>query len=225
MDLKILIVDDDENIRELVRLFLEKEGFQTTQVSDGNEASELLEKETFHCAVIDIMMPNMDGWALCEEIKQYYEMPVLMLTARSEVDDRIKGFKLGTDDYLTKPFHPMELVMRVKSILKRYNLSSDEIITLGAIQIDTRKYSVSTDDMSISLPVKQFDLLYTLARSPGKIFTRDQLIEKIWGFDYEGDDRTVDTQIKRLRKNLSDMDNQMEIKTVRGLGYKLERAK
>lgn len=225
MDLKILIVDDDENIRELVRLFLEKEGFKTTQVSDGYEASELLEKETFHCAVIDIMMPNMDGWALCEEIKQYYEMPVLMLTARSEVEDRIKGFKLGTDDYLTKPFHPMELVMRVKSILKRYNLASDEIITLGAIQIDTRKYSVSTDDLSISLPVKQFELLYTMARSPGKIFTRDHLIEKIWGFDYEGDDRTVDTHIKRLRKSLSDVKDQMEIQTVRGLGYKLERAK
>ncbi|NDI35821.1 response regulator transcription factor [Chengkuizengella sediminis] len=223
MDLKILIVDDEENIREIIRLYLEKEGFLTFECKDGKEAMELLEKESFHCAVIDIMMPNLNGWVLCQEIKQFYEIPVLMVTAKSEIDDRIKGFKVGTDDYLTKPFHPIELVMRVKCILKRYYLLSIDIINFDGILIDANNYSVSSDTTSILLPVKQFQLLYVMAKFPGKIFSRSQLIELFWGVDYTGNERVIDTHIKRLRSNLSDFEHKIHLQTVHGLGYKLEK--
>lgn len=218
----ILIADDDVNIRRVTQLYLEKEGFHIKIASDGKEALEILEQEKIDCAVIDIMMPNVDGWELCKKIKAYNEIPVLMLTARSELDDTIKGFKLGTDDYVTKPFHPAELVMRVKSLLKRYRVASDRSITFHHMTIDSDSYKVVIKDEDFVLPTKQFELLYMLASQPGKIFTRDQLIESIWGLDYEGDERTVDTHIKKLRKQFKDHMDVFQIYTVRGLGYKFE---
>ena len=222
MKTTILIADDDVNIRRVTQLYLEKEGFQTEIACDGKEALDLLEQEKIDCAVIDLMMPNVDGWELCEKIKAYYEIPVLMLTARAEPDDTIKGFKLGTDDYVTKPFHPVELVMRVKSLLKRYRVASAGKITFNDITIDQSSYKVQIKDKDFMLPTKQFELLYMLASQPGKIFTRDQLIESIWGLDYEGDERTIDTHIKKLRKQFKNDEDLLQIITVRGLGYKLE---
>ncbi|MCQ6278527.1 response regulator transcription factor [Bacillus sp. EB600] len=222
MKTTILIADDDINIRRVTQLYLEKEGFQTEIACDGKEALDLLEQEKIDCAVIDVMMPNVDGWELCEKIKAFYEIPVLMLTARVDPDDTIKGFKLGTDDYVTKPFHPVELVMRVKSLLKRYRVASAGKITFNDITIDQSSYKVQIKDQDFMLPTKQFELLYMLASQPGKIFTRDQLIESIWGLDYEGDERTVDTHIKKLRKQFKNDEDLLQIITVRGLGYKLE---
>lgn len=218
----ILIADDDENIRMVTQLYLENEGFQTVIACDGKEALDLLEQKKIDCAVIDLMMPNIDGWELCEKIKDYYEIPILMLTARAESEDIIKGFKLGTDDYVTKPFHPVELVMRVKSLLKRYRVIATGSLTFNQITIDSSSYTVQIKDEVMSLPTKQFELLYMLASNQGKIFTRDQLIEKIWGLDYEGDERTVDTHIKKLRKQFKNYEDLIKITTVRGLGYKVE---
>lgn len=218
----ILIADDDINIRRVTQLYLEKEGFTIKIACDGKEALEILEQEKIDCAVIDIMMPIVDGWELCKKIKAYYEIPVLMLTARAELDDTIKGFKLGTDDYVTKPFHPAELVMRVKSLLKRYRVASARSITFDNITIDSESYKVEIKKEDFILPAKQFELLYMLASQPGKIFTRDQLIESIWGLDYEGDERTIDTHIKKLRKKFKNYEDLFQIYTVRGLGYKLE---
>lgn len=218
----ILVADDDVNIRRVTQLYLEKEGFQIKVACDGSEALDLLEKEKIDCAVIDVMMPKVDGWQLCEKIKTYYEIPVLMLTARAELDDTIKGFKLGADDYVTKPFHPAELVMRVKSLLKRYRVAADRSITFNKITIDSDSYKVQIKDENFVLPTKQFELLYILASHPGKIFTRDQLIENIWGLDYEGDERTVDSHIKKLRKQFKNYEDMIQICTIRGLGYKLE---
>jgi DNA-binding response OmpR family regulator len=222
MNTTILIADDDVNIRRVTQLYLENEGFQIKIACDGKEALDILEQEKIDCAVIDIMMPNIDGWELCKKIKAYYDIPVLMLTARAELDDTIKGFKLGTDDYVTKPFHPAELVMRVKSLLKRYRVASDRSITFNKVSIDSESYKVQIKDEEFLLPIKQFDLLYMLASHPGKIFTRDQLIESIWGLDYEGDERTVDTHIKKLRKQFKNYEDILQICTIRGLGYKLE---
>jgi DNA-binding response OmpR family regulator len=222
MNITILIADDDVNIRRVTQLYLENEGFRTKIACDGKEALDLLEQVKIDCAVIDIMMPHVDGWELCEKIKAYYEIPVLMLTARAELDDTIKGFKLGTDDYLTKPFHPAELVMRVKSLLKRYRVASEHSINFNKVLINRDSYKVQIKDEVFVLPTKQFELLYMLASQPGKIFTRDQLIESIWGLDYEGDERTVDTHVKKLRKQFKNYEDILQICTIRGLGYKLE---
>ncbi|MFJ5716233.1 response regulator transcription factor [Neobacillus sp. NPDC093127] len=218
----ILIADDDSNIRMVTQLYLEKEGFHTAIACDGVEAINMLETEKIDCAVIDLMMPNIDGWELCEKIKTYYEIPVLMLTARAEMEDIIKGFQLGTDDYLTKPFHPVELAMRVKSLLKRYRVIAAGNLQFTNISIDSNSYKVKIMGGVVPLPAKQFELLYLLASHPGKIFTRDQLIERIWGLDYEGDERTVDSHIKKLRRQFREYEDQLQIVTVRGLGYKVE---
>ncbi|EKN65933.1 two component transcriptional regulator, winged helix family protein [Neobacillus bataviensis LMG 21833] len=218
----ILIADDDPNIRMVTQLYLEKEGYHTKIACHGKEALNILEEEKIDCAVIDLMMPNIDGWQLCEKIKSYYEIPVLILTARAESDDIIKGFQIGTDDYVTKPFHPGELVMRVKSLLKRYRVIAVGNLTFNHITIDSSSYKVQIKNEVIMLPVKQFEVLYLLASYPGKIFTRDQLIERIWGLDYEGDERTVDSHIKKLRKQLNEYEDLLQIVTVRGLGYKVE---
>lgn len=222
MDIKVLVADDDSNIRMITQLYLRKEGYQTEVASDGMEAARLMEEKKINCAVIDIMMPGLNGWELCKTIKRYYDIPILMLTARGEMEDKIKGFNLGADDYLTKPFHPLELVMRVKSLLRRYKTLLAGKLEIDHIILDSRSYQIKIGDDRFLLPAKQFELLYTLVSFPGKIFTRDQLIEKIWGLDYEGDERTVDTHIKKLRKHLSGYENRIKIVTVRGLGYKVE---
>ncbi|MFS1514278.1 response regulator transcription factor [Chengkuizengella sp. SCS-71B] len=219
---KILVADDDESIRHLISLYLNNEGYMILEASDGREALNILEKEKINLAIIDIMMPHINGWELCKEIRDLYEIPVLMVTAKGTTEDKVKGFELGTDDYLVKPFDPMELIVRVKALLRRYKVMNSQIIKIGDIQMDAKTKKVSINGDSLTLPLKEFEVLFQLANFPNQIFTRDQLIEKIWGLDYEGDDRTVDVHIKRLRQRIKEKTDMIQISTIRGLGYRLE---
>jgi len=221
--IQILVADDDQHIRELISLYLENQGFKIIKAADGEEAWAKMEEFRIDLAVVDIMMPFKDGWELTKEIKEYFDIPVLMVTARGESHDKLKGFDIGTDDYVVKPFDPQEMVARVKALLRRYRVEANNVIYMGNIKLDRTKLEKSAGETSEQLPLKEFELLFTLVSSPGKIFTRDQLIQLIWGYDYEGDERTVDVHIKRLRERLNHMKNVgMEIKTIRGLGYRAE---
>ncbi|SDZ41848.1 DNA-binding response regulator, OmpR family, contains REC and winged-helix (wHTH) domain [Evansella caseinilytica] len=217
----ILIVDDDSHIRKLMKLYLENSQFKAREASDGKEALDLLAHEKIDLAIIDVMMPNLDGIELTEDIRSFLDIPILMVTAKGESQDKVNGFRAGTDDYLVKPFDPVELVLRVKALLKRYNLSLEKVVTVGETTIDLDKLLVCSNTREMELKKKECELLFTLASSPGKIFTRAQLIEKIWGYDYDGDERTVDVHIKRLRERLSTFAD-LTITTIRGLGYRLE---
>lgn len=220
---RIMVVDDDADIRELIRVYLAREGLTVMQASNGQEALSMLETTPADLVVLDIMMPLMDGWELCRELRaQYIDLPLLMVTAKSESVHKVKGFQLGTDDYLVKPFDPVELVMRVKALLKRYRINASQTITLGNVIIDRTAFEVRIQDQRLALPLKEFELLYKLASYPAQIFTRTQLIEQIWGMDYEGDDRTVDVHIKRLRERFESLTEEFRITTIRGLGYRLE---
>jgi two-component system, OmpR family, response regulator len=219
---KILVVDDDPHIRELVSVFLRKAGFEIYQAGDGLAALSMLESVKVDMVVLDIMMPNLDGWELCRELRKQYELPVLMLTAKGETAQKIKGFELGADDYVVKPFEPLELVVRVKALLKRYRIATSQTIVLGEVVLDRMTFEVSAGEERLTLPLKEFELLFTLAGSPNRTFSRDQLIEQIWGYDYAGDERTVDVHIKRLRERFSEDRHSFRIRTIRGLGYRLE---
>ncbi|WP_020614863.1 response regulator transcription factor [Paenibacillus daejeonensis] len=218
----VLIADDDANIRELVGLFLRNEGLKTLEAADGREALSVYASEPVDLVVLDIMMPVMDGWALCKELRRAdASLPLLMLTARGETWEKVKGFELGTDDYLTKPFDPLELAARVKALLKRHRNLAAKTIRLGRTVLDRQTYKVLQDEQSLSLPLKEFELLCKLADSPGQVFTREQLIAAVWGMDYAGDNRTVDVHIKRLRERFVDSGD-FRIETIRGLGYRIE---
>ncbi|WHY67584.1 response regulator transcription factor [Neobacillus sp. SuZ13] len=219
---KLLIVDDDANIRELVLLFLKKEGFELYEASDGMKALELMEKVKIDIAIIDIMMPIMDGWELCREIREFGDMPILMLTAKGETSQKLKGFELGADDYLVKPFDPAELTARVKAVLKRYKITISQTITINEFMLNRKTHEISFKNKEITIPLKEFELLFKLASYPGKTFSREVLIEDIWGYDYEGDERTVDVHIKRLRERFSEEEYPFRIQTIRGLGYRFE---
>lgn len=218
----ILIVDDDPHIRELVHVLLVNEGFTVYEASDGIKALEKLETIHVDLVILDIMMPNMDGWELGKELIRFYDFPILMLTAKRETSEKLKGFDIGTDDYLVKPFEPLELVARVKALLKRYQISISQTIQLGSLTLNKRTYEVIQAGENNVLPLKEFELLFLLASYPNQTFTREQLIEKIWGIDYEGDERTVDVHIKRLRTRFKNEQATFQIKTVHGLGYRLE---
>lgn len=218
---RILIVDDDLHIRKLMRLYLENSHFTVIEATNGQEAIDLLSQEQVDLAIVDVMMPYIDGIQLTKDIRSFLEIPILMVTAKGESQDKVKGFSAGTDDYLVKPFDPVELILRVKALLKRYNVVTEKIVSIGSTTIDLNKHLVQTNDLLVKLKKKECELLFVLANSPGKIFTRTQLIEKIWGYDYQGDDRTVDVHIKRLREQLSPLSD-ITITTVRGLGYRLE---
>lgn len=222
MRIHILIADDDPSIRELLRFVLGQEGFTVLEAEDGQEASRLLEKEQAHLAIVDVMMPGKDGFQLCKEIREHYDIPVLMLTARAGMEDKEKGFDAGTDDYLTKPFDTKELLFRMRALLRRYRLVSSEVIRLGSVSIDRRGYEVTVGETAMTLPLREFELLSQLASQPGRIYTREQLIQLIWGADFSGDSRTVDVHIKRLRERFTDRQADFTITTIRGLGYKLE---
>jgi two-component system OmpR family response regulator len=219
---KILVVDDDPHIRELLKVFLLQEGFEVLEAIHGADALSILETTTVDLVILDIMMPQMDGWELCRELREHYEMPLLMLTAKGETAQKVKGFQLGTDDYMVKPFEPAELVVRVKALLKRYRISISQNVNVGSVQLNRHNYSLQIGDNLLTLPLKEFELLFKLASYPGKTFSREQLIEQIWGFDYEGDERTVDVHIKRLRERFPDGQFGFRITTIRGLGYRLE---
>jgi two-component system, OmpR family, response regulator len=218
----ILIVDDDPNIRELVGLFLRNEGYEVVQAIDGEDALARLEATKADLAVLDVMMPNLDGWELCRELRESFDMPVLMLTAKGETTQKIKGFQLGADDYLVKPFEPLELVARVKALLKRYRIVTSQTIQVGELLMDHKTYEVAVYGKSINLPRKEFELLFKLASYPGRTFSRDQLIEDIWGYDFVGNERTLDVHINRLRERFPEDRHSFRIGTVRGLGYRLE---
>lgn len=220
---KLLVVDDDAHIRELVKVFLQNEGLEVIEATDGVDALSKLDTEKVDMVVMDIMMPNMDGWALCEEIRSFNtDLPILMLTAKGETSQKIKGFHLGTDDYLVKPFEPAELIVRVKSILKRYRISLSQVVEAGNVKLNRHTHEVVMNGETILLRLKEFELLFTLASYVGKTFSREQLIEEIWGYDYEGDERTVDVHIKRIRERFPQETSDFVIRTIRGLGYRLE---
>jgi two-component system, OmpR family, response regulator len=220
----ILVVDDDAHIRELISLYLTDEGFSIVEQANGEEALEYAASSQLDMVIMDIMMPQMDGWELCRKLRELGDMPILMITAKGESTHRIKGFQLGTDDYLIKPFDPVEMVMRVKALLKRYRISVSHHIQLGPIKLDRNNYEVLFENTgeALTLPLKEFELLYKLASYPGQLFTRDHLIQQIWGVEFEGNERTVDVHINRLRDRFEANATNFKIITIRGLGYKLE---
>lgn len=222
--IKIVIADDDPHIRELVRLFLEKEGYHVLEAADGEEALRVMEQDKADMVILDIMMPNMDGWELCRELRAMYDIPLLMLTAKGETSQKVKGFNLGTDDYLVKPFDPLELVVRVKALLKRYQIAASQTVQFGYVMMNHQTFEVKVGIEQITLPMKEFELLFKLGSYPGKTFSREQLIEDIWGYDFEGNERTLDVHINRLREKFAEETAGFRIKTIRGLGYRLEVA-
>lgn len=224
---KILIVDDEERIRQVVKAFLRAEGFQTEEAADGAAAMEKLEQESFDILVLDLMMPRMDGWEVCRKVRSFSSLPIIILTARGQEDDRVLGLELGADDYLVKPFSGRELVARVKAVLRRTSpLPGDKVeppISLPGLFIDTPTRKVKVGRHPVTLTPKEFDLLYILAKSPGRIYTREQLLDLIWGYDFNGEIRTVDVCVNRLREKLGKIPNAPNyISTIWGVGYKLE---
>jgi len=219
---RILVVDDDAHIRELIGVFLQNEGFEVIEAADGLQALSQLDTAKANLAIVDVMMPNMDGWELCQELKASFDMPVLMLTAKGDTSQKLKGFQLGTDDYLVKPFELLELIARVKALLKRYRIESSLTIQIGDLTLDRKTFQVRDDDESLTLPLKEFELLFKLASYPGRTFSREQLIEDIWGYDFHGNDRTLDVHISRLRERFPEETHSFRITTIRGLGYRLE---
>ncbi|BAE85428.1 response regulator transcription factor [Desulfitobacterium hafniense] len=220
---KIMIVDDDPTIRELVCTLLKEGGFDTCEARDGREALEKISEANPSLAVIDLMMPNMDGYELCRQLRQYYkDLPVLMLTAKHEKPAKVKGFEAGTDDYLTKPFDGDELLLRVKALLRRYRIEASQTIQIGYVTLDKNSYSVILNGVGEDIPMKEFELLFKLGGFPGRTFTRDQLLEGVWGYDFDGNERTLDVHIGRLRERFPAEKSGFKITTVRGLGYRLE---
>jgi len=218
-----MIVDDDPNIRELVRALLINGGFEACEAKDGRDALVRIADENPDLAVIDLMMPNMDGYDLCRKLRQYYDnLPVLMLTAKAELPSKVKGFEAGADDYLTKPFEGDELLLRVRALLRRYKIEASQVIQIGRVTIDKNSYSVTVGGVHEDIPMKEFELLFKLAGFPGRTFSRDQLIEDVWGYDFDGNERTLDVHVGRLRERFPFDNSGFKITTVRGLGYRLE---
>lgn len=218
----ILVVDDDPHILKLVSIHLQKEGYQTIKATNADEALAVLEQTKPDMAILDVMMPGMNGYDLTTKIREQSDLPVLLLTAKGTLDDKEKGFLAGSDDYVVKPFEPKELLFRVAAILRRVEKPHQAIIEAGPLTINRNSYEIVVDSRILLLPLKEFELLSLLAAKPGQVFTRQFLLENVWGFDYEGDEQTLNVHIKRIREKLSSIANQVVITTVRGIGYKLE---
>ncbi|MBC2077611.1 response regulator transcription factor [Listeria booriae] len=222
---RILVVDDDPHIRQLVGHHLRAEGFHVLEAENGVHAETLLNGDQVHLAIVDLMMPEMDGLELCQRMRaDYPEIPVIMLTAKDALLDKAQGFEAGTDDYVTKPFEPQELIFRVRALLRRYNQASEVKIKIGHITIDQKSYTITAGNRELMIPIKEFELLYQLASYPNRTFTREELIERIWKRDYDGSDRTVDVHIKRLRDHFDEKVDGIRIVSIRGIGYKLEES-
>lgn len=222
---KILIVDDDSNITELIRLYLEKEGYLTSCASNGRIALDKFKTENPSLIILDIMMPETDGWQVCREIRKSSNVPIIMLTAKGETFDKVLGLELGADDYMVKPFETKELVARVKAVLRRFETkdnNSEKEISYANLSVNLSNYELKLNEKIIEIPPKELELLYFLASNPNRVFTREQLLEEVWGFDYFGDSRTVDVHIKRLREKLDGASGNWLLKTVWGVGYKFE---
>lgn len=219
----ILVIDDDPYIRELVHALLKNEGFSVQEAGNGREALQRLGEIKVDLCVLDLMMPGMDGFEFCRQARRYYEnLPILMLTAKGDISQKVKGFELGADDYLTKPFEGMELVMRVKALLRRYRIAASRTVEIGGLTLDRTSYAVIFEGARSDIPMKEFELLFKLGSSPGTTFPRDQLIEDVWGYDFEGNERTLDVHINRLRERFPSERYGFKITTLRGLGYRLE---
>ena len=220
----ILVVEDDRNISDLIRMYLEKAGFDVRIAYDGGKAVEEFDREAPDMVLLDIMLPVMDGWAVCAHIREKAKTPIIMLTAKSEVNDRITGLEMGADDYLVKPFEMKELMARINAVLRRSEIPDDtkKRLTFDKLVIDLDSYELLVDGRKIDTPPKELELLYHLASTPNRVYTRNQLLDEVWGFDYFGDSRTVDVHIKRLREKVEGVSDQWELKTVWGVGYKFE---
>lgn len=223
---KILIVDDDENICELLRLYLEKDGFSTMVANDGEQALQHVQINNPDLILLDIMMPVLDGWQVCREIRKTSNVPIIMLTAKGETFDKVLGLELGADDYVTKPFDTKEVVARIKAVLRRVGDSekADSVkeVRYDKLRINITNYELVVNDVQIDTPPKELELVYHLASNPNRVYTRDQLLDEVWGFDYYGDSRTVDVHVKRLREKLEGVSEKWSLKTVWGVGYKFE---
>lgn len=222
--MRILVVDDDPFIRKLIGIHLKKDGYDTVFASDGLEALEFVNEGILDLAIVDVMMPKMDGILLTKRLSEQ-EIPVLMLTAKTTLEDKEKGFLAGADDYMVKPFEPKELLFRVRAILRRFQKLERSHTMLGNMHIDRRTFEVKVGEQVLLLPLKEFELLSILCSRPDIVFTRDQLMEHVWGYDYDGDDFTLTTHIKRLRTRLEEVHAHVKIQTVRGIGYKIEEIK
>ncbi len=223
---RVLVVDDDRNICELIRLYLEKEGYQVTLAHDGQAALDKFKEHTPAVVLLDIMLPKMDGFQVCREIRRISNIPIIMLTAKGETFDKVLGLELGADDYMVKPFENKELVARIKAVLRRYDPKddADKEVVYQNLVINLSNYELKISGNAIDIPPKELELLYFLATNPNKVFTREQLLEMVWGFDYFGDSRTVDVHVKRLREKLelAGENQTWQLKTVWGVGYKFE---
>ena len=220
----ILMIDDDKNICRIVTLYLEKEGFKVEAVNNGTEGLKRFRELSPAMVLLDVMLPGMDGWQICREIREESEVPIIMLTAKGEVFDKILGLELGADDYLAKPFDTKELVARVKAVIRRSTKQDDDSgeVSFDRLSVNLSNYSVVCDGNELEMPPKEIELLYFLASHSNKVFTREQLLEQVWGFDYFGDSRTVDVHIKRIREKLNVESVPWQVKTVWGVGYKFE---
>ncbi len=220
----ILVVEDDNNISNLIKLYLDKEGFDVRLVADGGAAIEEFQEKEPDLVLLDVMLPVLDGWGVLARIRENSRCPVIMLTAKGEVDDRIHGLEMGADDYVIKPFEMKELLARINAVLRRTEIPDDtkKRLTFDKLIINLDSYELIVDGKKIDTPPKELELLYHLASSPNRVYTRNQLLDEVWGFDYFGDSRTVDVHVKRLREKLEGVSDQWELKTVWGVGYKFE---
>lgn len=223
---KILIVDDDKNICELLRLYIEKEGFEAEMAYDGETAIEIFDSFSPDLMLLDIMLPGLDGWQVCREIRKKSSKPIIMLTAKGEVFDKVLGLELGADDYVTKPFETKEIIARINAVLRRSSNtaqdSDNKIVNYENLSINLTNYELKVNGNKVDTPPKEMELIYHLASNPNRVYTRDQLLDEVWGFDYYGDSRTVDVHVKRLREKLEGVSDKWALKTVWGVGYKFE---
>ena len=219
---KILVVDDDTNICELLRLYMEKDGYTVSIANDGESAVKMFGEFNPDIVILDIMLPKMDGWQVCREIRKTSEKPIIMLTAKDETFDKVLGLELGADDYVTKPFDTKEIVARIKAVLRRTSATkgSDlKEVRYDKLVINLSNYDMKVDGVSVDTPPKELELIYYLASNPDRVFTRDQLLDDVWGFDYYGDSRTVDVHIKRLRDKLKGVSDEWELRTIWSVSY------
>jgi DNA-binding response OmpR family regulator len=226
MHRKILVVDDDENIAELLRLYLEKEGLVPTVARDGAEALKLFAETEPDLVLLDIMLPKLDGWQVCREIRKTSQVPVIMLTAKNEVFDKVLGLELGADDYVVKPFDTKEVIARLKAVLRRVNTAKPtqenavKEVAYDKLTVNLTNYELKVNGTRVDTPPKEMELLYQLASNPNRVFTRNQLLDEVWGYDYYGDSRTIDVHIKRLREKLEGVSDKWRLETVWSVGYK-----
>ena len=222
---KALVIEDDKNIAELLRLYLEKDGFEVSIASDGGQGLRLAGEVEPDVILLDIMLPVMDGWQVCKEIRRNSQVPIIMLTAKGETFDKVSGLEMGADDYVTKPFEVKELIARIHAVMRRADgvaAPAEKKLVYDKLVVNLDSYELIVDGKKIDTPPKELELLYHLAASPNRVFTRNQLLDEVWGFDYFGDSRTVDVHIKRLREKLEGVSDQWSLKTVWGVGYKFE---